>query len=80
MARINLEVPYLTQLDNLYEPLGTCNTTSVAMIMKYYGIWSLPIRTTPPVACMKSSIRRAQESWPSSTTLQPTRAGTLLDN
>ena len=38
MARIDLEVPYLTQLDNLYEPLGTCNTTSVAMVMKYYGV------------------------------------------
>lgn len=38
MSRVDLTIPYLTQLDNRYEPLGTCNTTSVAMVMKHYGI------------------------------------------
>ena len=35
---LDLNVPYLSQLDNLYEPNGTCNTTSVAMVMQYFGI------------------------------------------
>ena len=33
-----LNVSYFTQLDNLLEPYGTCNMTSLAMCMAYFGI------------------------------------------
>jgi Peptidase_C39 like family len=33
----SLEVPYYSQLDNRNIPYGTCNVTSVAMCMGYYG-------------------------------------------
>ena len=32
-----LKVPYLSQLDNVEDPYGTCNVTSVAMCMGYFG-------------------------------------------
>lgn len=32
-----LKVPYLSQLDNALNPFGTCNVTSVAMCMAYFG-------------------------------------------
>jgi len=35
---VNLNVPYLSQRDNEYRPSGTCNVTSVAMCLKYFGI------------------------------------------
>jgi hypothetical protein len=28
----------MARISNPMEPLGTCNTTSVAMVMKYYDI------------------------------------------
>ncbi|NEP46497.1 MAG: hypothetical protein F6K35_47805 [Okeania sp. SIO2H7] len=34
----NLDVPYRNQLNNEYQPLSTCNVTSVAMCLKYRGI------------------------------------------
>ncbi|RMG07397.1 MAG: hypothetical protein D6728_16880 [Cyanobacteria bacterium J055] len=34
---VNLEVPYLSQLDNVENPAGACNVTSVAMCMAYFG-------------------------------------------
>ena len=37
MKRI-LNVPYLSQTDNKLFPTGTCNLTSVAMCLKFYGI------------------------------------------
>lgn len=36
--KVNLNVPYLSQRDNRLHPSGTCNTTSVAMCMRYFGI------------------------------------------
>ncbi len=33
-----LDVPYFSQLDNQNNPYGTCNVTSVAMCMAYFGI------------------------------------------
>lgn len=36
-----LKVPYLSQRDNEFKPSGTCNITSLAMLMEYNGI-------TPP--------------------------------
>jgi Peptidase_C39 like family len=33
-----LSVPYFSQLDNANNPYGTCNLTSVAMCMAYFGI------------------------------------------
>jgi hypothetical protein len=33
-----LPVPFFSQLDNLYNPFGTCNLTSVAMCLSYFGI------------------------------------------
>ena len=37
-SRVNLPVPYLSQLDNEFSPYGTCNVTSVAMVLAYYDI------------------------------------------
>ncbi|NEN92563.1 MAG: C39 family peptidase [Okeania sp. SIO3H1] len=33
-----LEIPYLSQTDNNYEPFSACNVTSLAMALKYCGI------------------------------------------
>jgi len=33
-----LEVPYLSQRDNVHRPLATCNVTSLAMALRYYDI------------------------------------------
>ncbi|WP_198648215.1 C39 family peptidase, partial [Cyanothece sp. BG0011] len=33
---IILDVPYLNQRDNKYEPNSTCNVTCVAMVLKYF--------------------------------------------
>ncbi|MDJ0714811.1 MAG: C39 family peptidase [Prochloraceae cyanobacterium] len=35
---VNLPVPYFSQRDNRHKPYGTCNVTSVAMCLAYYGI------------------------------------------
>jgi uncharacterized protein YvpB len=37
MARKDLGVPYLSQVDNQNSPSGTCNLTSVAMVLQYFG-------------------------------------------
>ncbi|MDY6807029.1 MAG: C39 family peptidase [Cyanobacteriota bacterium] len=37
-AKVDLDVPYHSQLNNKIKPSGACNVTSVAMILKYYGI------------------------------------------
>lgn len=34
----NLDVPYLNQLNNAYDPFGACNVTSIAMCLRYRGI------------------------------------------
>lgn len=33
-----IPVPYLTQLDNLNNPYGSCNVTAVAMVLGFYRI------------------------------------------
>lgn len=33
-----LDVPYKSQLDNRYEPVSTCNVTSLAMVLEFYNI------------------------------------------
>ena len=35
---VNLHVPHLSQRNNKYARASTCNVTSVAMILKYYGV------------------------------------------
>jgi uncharacterized protein YvpB len=35
---VKLNVPYKSQLDNYYNPTGSCNVTSLAMCMQYVGI------------------------------------------
>jgi uncharacterized protein YvpB len=35
---VRLPVPYFSQRDNFYRPTGTCNVTSVAMCLYYYGV------------------------------------------
>jgi uncharacterized protein YvpB len=40
---INLNIPYLSQLDNVWNPHGSCNVTSVAMCLTYLGH---PIKNT----------------------------------
>lgn len=34
---IDIPVPFLSQLDNTLHPYGTCNVTSIAMCMTFYG-------------------------------------------
>lgn len=36
-AGIRLKVPYYQQVDNKYEPMRTCNTSSCAMVARYLG-------------------------------------------
>ncbi len=36
--QIKLPVPYLCQLDNTEDPYGTCNITSMSMVLNYFGI------------------------------------------
>ena len=33
----HLKVPYLSQRDNVHNPGGSCNVTSVAMVLSYFG-------------------------------------------
>lgn len=35
MSKVLLEVPYHSQLNNKYNPTGSCNVTSAAMVVKY---------------------------------------------
>lgn len=35
---MNLPITWFSQLDNKFKPTGTCNVTSVAMCLYYYGI------------------------------------------
>lgn len=35
---IKLDIPYFSQLDNAYNPYGSCNVTCCAMILWFYGI------------------------------------------
>lgn len=35
---VDLKVPYLSQLDNRLNPYGACNVTSLAMVLKFFGI------------------------------------------
>jgi Peptidase_C39 like family len=35
---VDLPIPFLTQLDNVNVPYGTCNVTSIAMALKFLGI------------------------------------------
>lgn len=37
-GNVNLDVPYLSQRDNRTRPHQTCNMTSAAMVLKYYGL------------------------------------------
>ncbi|MEI2418956.1 C39 family peptidase [Arthrospira platensis SPKY2] len=37
-SEINLNVPFYSQLDNHYNPTGSCNVTSVAMCLSYLGV------------------------------------------
>lgn len=39
-AEVKLKVPYKSQLDNADNPYGSCNTTSVAMTLSYFGVTS----------------------------------------
>lgn len=36
--KIILNIPYKKQLDNLFNPTGTCNVTSFAMILEFFGV------------------------------------------
>ncbi len=35
---VNLQVPYHSQINNLENPYGACNVTSIAMVLKFYGV------------------------------------------
>ncbi|AKG19962.1 C39 family peptidase [Calothrix sp. 336/3] len=37
-AKVNLPVPYFSQLNNQFQPTKTCNVTCVAMCLYYFGI------------------------------------------
>lgn len=35
---VDIKVPYLSQLDNKNNPFGSCNVTSIAMVLRFFGI------------------------------------------
>lgn len=35
---VDLPVPFLQQLDNVNSPYGSCNVTSVAMVLRFFGL------------------------------------------
>jgi hypothetical protein len=37
-SKVNLDVQYHSQLNNKNNPYGACNVTSMAMLLKYYGV------------------------------------------
>ena len=37
-SKVDLDVPYHSQLNNKNNPYGSCNVTSMAMLLKYYGV------------------------------------------
>ena len=37
-ASVRLNVPFKSQLDNFYNPHGSCNVTSIAMCLRYLGV------------------------------------------
>ncbi|MEG5172820.1 C39 family peptidase [Microcoleus sp. B3-D7] len=37
-SKVNLKVTYHSQLNNLENPYGACNVTSLAMVLKFYGV------------------------------------------
>ena len=37
-SKVDLDVPYHSQLNNKFNPYGACNVTCVAMVLKYYKI------------------------------------------
>ena len=37
-ASVRLNVPFKSQLDNFYNPHGSCNVTSIAMCLEYLGV------------------------------------------
>ncbi|WP_448561152.1 C39 family peptidase, partial [Trichothermofontia sp.] len=36
--RVELDVPYFSQRDNVFRPEATCNVTAIAMVLAYYGV------------------------------------------
>lgn len=38
LNKVKLNVPYKSQLDNYYNPTGSCNVTSIAMCLEYLGV------------------------------------------
>jgi len=38
-TKVNLPIPYFSQLDNKFQPIKTCNVTSVAMCLNYFDIY-----------------------------------------
>ena len=38
MTKTLLDVPYKSQLDNVNNPFGSCNVTSIAMALEYLGV------------------------------------------
>lgn len=55
----DLKVPYLCQLQNTLAPYGTCNVTSVAMVLGYYGYPTAPDALTQ--ACEDRGLDRHSE-------------------
>ncbi|WP_088242342.1 C39 family peptidase [Calothrix rhizosoleniae] len=56
---VNLKVPYLSQRDNEYRPSGTCNITSVAMCLQYFGIK----QTTKPQLEDELFLKLKENGW-----------------
>jgi uncharacterized protein YvpB len=42
--QVRLNVPYKSQLDNWYNPTGSCNVTSIAMCLEYFGVKRYDLR------------------------------------
>jgi uncharacterized protein YvpB len=61
--KVDLKVPYHSQLNNLEHPLGTCNVTCVAMVLKYYGIDSRTAQDINNDVQLEDVLFRKTEEW-----------------
>ncbi|WP_413160395.1 C39 family peptidase [Capilliphycus salinus ALCB114379] len=61
--KVDLNVPYYDQLNNLEHPQGACNVTCVAMVLKYYGIDSRSAKEISNDVQLEDVLFRKTEKW-----------------
>ncbi|MFZ1029901.1 MAG: C39 family peptidase [Limnoraphis robusta] len=61
--KVDLKVPYHSQLNNLENPNGACNVTCVAMVLKYYGVDSRSAQDINNDVQLEDVLFRKTEEW-----------------